>query len=87
MDLLGWIVTGAVAGVLGELIMPGRSQAGTALTLVIGMVGALLGRFVVGLVGGAEATQLSIWTILWATVGALALIAIHRLITNYRHGT
>jgi uncharacterized membrane protein YeaQ/YmgE (transglycosylase-associated protein family) len=82
VDLLGWIVTGAVAGVVGELIIPGHNPGGMFLTLLIGMVGALLSRFVVGLAGGAEATGLSIWTLLWATVGALALIVVYRMITN-----
>jgi uncharacterized membrane protein YeaQ/YmgE (transglycosylase-associated protein family) len=82
MDLLVWIVAGAVAGVVGELIIPGYNPGGILVTLLIGMVGALLGRFVVGLAGGAEATGLSIWTLLWATVGALALVGIYRMITN-----
>lgn len=84
---MGWIVTGAVAGVLGELIIPGHNPRGIGVTVLIGMVGALIGRFIVGLVGGAEATELSIWTILWATVGALALVAIYRMITNNPYGT
>jgi uncharacterized membrane protein YeaQ/YmgE (transglycosylase-associated protein family) len=82
MDLLGWIVAGAVSGIVGELIIPGHNPGGILVTLLIGMVGALLGRFVVGLVGGAEATELSIWTLLWATVGALALVGIYRMITS-----
>ena len=82
MDLIGWIVAGAVAGIVGELIIPGRNSGGILVTLLIGMVGALLSRFVVGLAGGPEATGLSTWTLLWATVGALALVGIFRMITN-----
>lgn len=67
---------------IGELIIPGHGLGGMTLTLLIGMVGALIGRFVVGLVGGVQATELSIWTILWSTVGALTLVAIYRTITN-----
>jgi uncharacterized membrane protein YeaQ/YmgE (transglycosylase-associated protein family) len=73
--------------VLGELIIPGRNSRAIAVTVLLGMAGALLGRFLIGLVGGTEATQLSIWTILWATVGALVLIAIYRLITSTWRGT
>ena len=82
MDLIGWIVAGAVAGIVGELIIPGRNSGGILVTLLLGMVGALLSRFVVGLAGGPEATELSTWTLLWATVGALALVGIFRMITN-----
>ena len=84
MDLFGWIIIGLLASLIGELIIPGRNPGGTPVTLLIGVAGALLGRFVIGLVGGTEATELSIWSIPWATLGALMLLAIYRVITNLR---
>ena len=84
MDLLGWIVIGLLASLIGELIIPGHNPGGMPVTLLIGVAGALLGRFVVGLAGGTEATELSIWSIPWATLGALTLLAIYRMITKLR---
>jgi uncharacterized membrane protein YeaQ/YmgE (transglycosylase-associated protein family) len=84
VDLVGWIAAGGLAGVTGELIMPGRTPGGITVALLIGMAGALLGRFIVGLLGGAEATELGIWTIVWGTLGALALLGVYRLATNLR---
>ncbi len=87
MDLLGWIVVGLLAGVMGELIIPGYNPGGIIATLLVGTAGALLARFIVGLLGGAQATQLSIWTILWGSLGTLTLLVVYRLITNLRRGT
>ena len=87
MDLLGWIVVGLLAGVVGELIIPGYNPGGIIATLLVGTAGTLLARFIVGLLGGAQATQLSIWTILWGSLGTLTLLVVYRLITNLRRGT
>ena len=51
-------------------------------TILIGMAGALVGGFVVGLVGGTGATGFNIWSILVATIGAIILLALYRLIAR-----
>ncbi len=43
IGIISWIVVGLIAGILGKLIMPGRDPGGFLLTIVIGMVGALVG--------------------------------------------
>ena len=47
IGIISWIVVGLIAGILGKLIMPGRDPGGFLLTIVIGMIGALVGGFVV----------------------------------------
>ena len=64
--------------------MPGDDPGGIIVTIVIGMVGAIVGGFVVGLFGGAGATGLNIWSILVATLGAIILLALYRLIAGRR---
>jgi uncharacterized membrane protein YeaQ/YmgE (transglycosylase-associated protein family) len=68
---------------LGKLIMPGRDPGGFIITILIGMVGALVGGFV-RLLGGVGATGFNIWSILVATLGAIILLAIYRLIAGRR---
>jgi uncharacterized membrane protein YeaQ/YmgE (transglycosylase-associated protein family) len=53
IGIVSWIVVGFIAGLLGKLIMPGRDPGGFLLTIVIGMIGAIVGGFVVQLLGGA----------------------------------
>lgn len=46
MSWLAWIVLGLIAGALARLVMPGRDPGGLITTIVIGILGALIGGFV-----------------------------------------
>jgi uncharacterized membrane protein YeaQ/YmgE (transglycosylase-associated protein family) len=78
MGIISWIIVGLIAGVLAKLIMPGDDSSGFIVTILIGMAGALIGGFVVGLLGGTGATGFNIWSIIVATLGAIILLAIYR---------
>jgi uncharacterized membrane protein YeaQ/YmgE (transglycosylase-associated protein family) len=84
IGVISWIVVGLVAGILGKLIMPGRDPGGFLLTIVIGMIGALVGGLIVQLLGGTGLTGFSIWSILVATLGAIMLLAIYRMFAGSR---
>ena len=43
MGILGWIILGLIAGAIAKLILPGRQGGGLIVTLLLGVVGALLG--------------------------------------------
>ena len=81
---VSWIAVGLIAGILGKLIMPGRDPGGFLLTIVIEMLGALVGGLVVQLLGGTGLTGFSIWSILVATLGAIRLLTIYRLFAGSR---
>jgi uncharacterized membrane protein YeaQ/YmgE (transglycosylase-associated protein family) len=84
IGVISWIVVGLIAGLLGKLIMPGRDPGGFLITIVIGMIGALVGGFVVQLLGGTGVTGFNIWSILVATLGAIILLALYRLVARGR---
>lgn len=84
MGILSWIVVGLIAGALGKLIMPGDDPGGFIVTTLIGMAGAVVGGFVVGILGGTGATGFNIWSILVATLGAIILLAIYRAFVSRR---
>ena len=74
---IGWIVVGLIAGALAKWIMPGRDPGGILVTILIGIAGGLLGGFLgsqLGLGGG------NITNIILATLGAVLLLWIYRLI-------
>jgi uncharacterized membrane protein YeaQ/YmgE (transglycosylase-associated protein family) len=73
-------VVGLIAGVLAKLIMPGDDPGGIIVTIIIGIVGAFVGGFVVNLFGGAGVSGFNIWSILVATLGAIILLAVYRLV-------
>ena len=80
MGILAWIVVGLIAGVLAKLIMPGDDPGGIIVTIIIGIVGAFVGGFVVNLFGGAGVSGFNLWSIVVATLGAIILLAIYRLV-------
>ncbi len=80
MGILAWIVVGLIAGALAKLIMPGDDPGGIIVTIIIGIVGAFVGGFVVNLLGGAGVSGFNIWSILVATLGAIILLAVYRLV-------
>jgi uncharacterized membrane protein YeaQ/YmgE (transglycosylase-associated protein family) len=80
MGILAWIVVGLIAGALAKLIMPGDDPGGIIVTIIIGIVGAFVGGFVVNLLGGAGVSGFNFWSILVATLGAIILLAIYRLV-------
>ena len=82
IGIIAWLLVGLIAGILGKLIMPGRDPGGFLLTIVIGMVGALVGGLVVQLLGGTGVTGFNVWSILVATLGAVILLAIYRLVAR-----
>ncbi len=44
--LLGWIVFGLIVGAIAKLVMPGRDPGGMIVTMILGIVGAMLGGFI-----------------------------------------
>lgn len=84
MGIITWIIVGLIAGILGKLVMPGDDPGGFIVTILIGMAGAIVGGFIVGLLGGAGATGFNIWSILVATLGAIILLAIYRAFVSSR---
>ena len=74
---------GLIAGILAKWVMPGPDPGGVITTILVGVAGALIGGFVVNrLLGGPEVTGINLTSILVATLGAIILLAIYRLITR-----
>ena len=82
--MVGWIVVGLLTSVTGELILPGRNPAGIGVALLLGAADSLPTRFVVGTVGEAESTRFGVEAILWAALGAFAVLAIYRFAASLR---
>ncbi len=78
MGLLSWIAVGLVAGLLGQAIMGGGERAGCLGTVVLGIVGAFVGGFVMSLLGYGTVDGVNLWSILVATVGAVIVLAFAR---------
>jgi uncharacterized membrane protein YeaQ/YmgE (transglycosylase-associated protein family) len=84
--LIFWIIVGLIAGALAKLIMPGDDPGGIIVTIIIGVVGAVLGGWLLSLIGlgGGAAAGAWIWSIISGIVGAVILLAIYRAFVGSR---
>jgi uncharacterized membrane protein YeaQ/YmgE (transglycosylase-associated protein family) len=85
MGFLGWIVLGLIAGAIAKLIMPGDDPGGIIVTILIGIVGAVIGGFLgsrIFAIGLENFWSLQTWIV--AIVGSLILLVIYRLIVGRR---
>jgi len=83
MGILGWIVLGLIAGAIAKAILPGRQRGGWLVTLLLGIVGALLGGFVGSAlfnVGLGSFFEIRTW--LLAIGGSLVVLLIWGLVTK-----
>lgn len=88
MGIIGWIVLGLVAGAVAKLILPGRQGGGWIITLILGVVGALLGGFLGSAIFGVGLeTFWSIQTWLLAIGGAIVVLLIYGLVTRGSRST
>jgi uncharacterized membrane protein YeaQ/YmgE (transglycosylase-associated protein family) len=82
--LLFWVIVGLIAGALAKFVMPGDDPGGIIVTMVIGIVGAVLGGWLLSLVGigGGAGSGGWIFSIIAGVIGAVVLLAIYRLVAN-----
>ena len=85
MGIIGWIVLGLAAGAIAKLILPGTQGGGWLITLILGIVGALLGGFLGSVLFNAPLEDFfSIQTWLLAIGGAIVVLLIYGLATRGR---
>jgi uncharacterized membrane protein YeaQ/YmgE (transglycosylase-associated protein family) len=83
MGIIGWIVLGLVAGAIAKAILPGKQGGGWLITLILGVVGALLGGFIGSAIFGVGLeTFWDIQTWIVAIVGAIIVLLIYGLVTR-----
>jgi uncharacterized membrane protein YeaQ/YmgE (transglycosylase-associated protein family) len=85
VGILSWIIVGLIAGFIAKLLLPGRDPGGCIITMLIGIAGAILGGFIVGLFAGGDViTGVNVRTVLVAVLGAIILLLLYRLLLGRR---
>jgi uncharacterized membrane protein YeaQ/YmgE (transglycosylase-associated protein family) len=80
--IIGWIFFGLIVGIIAKIVMPGRDPGGFIVTILIGIVGALVGGFIgraVGLYGPDDTAGFFM-----ALLGAIVLLALYRVVARPR---
>lgn len=87
MNIISWIILGALAGWIASIIMRKNSQMGGFANIVVGILGALIGGLVVQFVGGRGVTGFNIWSLVVAVIGAVILLWIVNIFTKNKSGS
>ena len=88
MGIIGWIVLGLLAGAIAKAILPGDDPGGIIVTMLIGIVGAIVGGFIASALGIGDLDEFfDIGTWIIAILGSLLLLVAYRAIAGRRAGT
>ena len=83
MSIIGWIIFGLIVGVVAKLLMPGRDPGGMIVTILLGIVGALIGGFIGRVLGWyGEGDPVGF---IMAVLGSILLLVIYRFAVGRRH--
>ena len=76
MGFWGWIVLGGIAGWLASIVAGNNEKQGIVGNIVIGILGAFIGGFIINVIGGEGITGFNPWSLLVAVMGATLLLFI-----------
>ena len=76
MGILAWIVLGGLAGWVASMIAGNNERQGVIGNVVVGIIGAFIGGFLINLIGGDGITGFNLWSLLVAIMGATLLLFI-----------
>ena len=79
MGIISWIILGLIAGFIGSKIVNKTGQ-GLFLDIALGVVGALVGGYLVSLTGNEGVTGLNLWSLLVAVIGAVVVLVVYRMV-------
>lgn len=80
MEIIIWIVFGAVAGWIGSIIMGTDNQQGIFLNILVGVIGAVLGGYIMEFFGVEGVSGFNLYSFFVAVIGAVALLAMVKLV-------
>ena len=84
MGIIAWIVFGLLAGWVAKMLVPGRDPQGCIITMVIGVLGAVIGGFIGSWLGFGAVTGFNLKSFLIAVVGSVLLLALYHLLRGRR---
>lgn len=84
MGLLSWIVFGLIAGAIAKFLMPGKDPGGCIITIIVGVIGAVLGGFLATQLGYGGISGFDLRSFFIAVLGSILLLVVWRLISGRR---
>jgi uncharacterized membrane protein YeaQ/YmgE (transglycosylase-associated protein family) len=78
MGILSWIVFGLIAGILAKFFMPGPDGGGIIVTILLGIVGAVVGGFIGTALGLGDVTGFNFRSFIIAVGGGALVLFVYR---------
>ena len=82
MNIIVWIIFGALVGWIASKIMNTDAEQGFIANIVVGVIGAFIGGFVMQLLGGSGVTGFNISSLLAALLGSVILLGVYKAIAK-----
>jgi uncharacterized membrane protein YeaQ/YmgE (transglycosylase-associated protein family) len=80
MGILSWIIFGLIAGIIAKWIMPGRDGGGFIVTVLLGIVGAVVGGYISTFFGHGRVDGFNVGSFVVAVIGAIVVLWVYRLL-------
>ncbi|WP_165062812.1 MULTISPECIES: GlsB/YeaQ/YmgE family stress response membrane protein [unclassified Adlercreutzia] len=80
MSIIVWIIIGGLAGWAGSAIM--KSEGGLLRNIIVGIIGALVGGFIMSFIGAEGFTGFNLWSFLVALLGSVVFLGVMGIFTK-----
>lgn len=87
MGIISWIILGGLAGWIASKITGNDAKMGVGMNILVGVIGAFIGGWVVSIFGGIGISGFNIWSFLVALLGAVILLLIVNAFTGRKRHT
>ena len=82
MGILLWIIFGALAGWIASIIMKTDRGQGTISDIIMGIIGAIVGGFIMNQLGQSGVDGFNLYSLAVAVIGAIIVIYVGRMVRN-----
>ena len=82
MGIISWVVFGLIAGILAKWIMPGKENVGIIITIILGIVGAVVGGYISTFFGFGKVDGFNFGSFVVAVIGAIVVLYIYKKVKS-----
>ena len=82
MGILSWIIFGLIAGIIAKWIMPGKENVGIIVTIIPGIVGAVVGGYISTFFGFGKVDGFNFGSFVVAVIGAIIVLYIYKKVKS-----
>lgn len=82
MNIILWLVFGAITGWIASVVMRTNSSQGMLMDIILGIIGAFVGGFIMNLFGAPGVTGFNFYSVVVSVLGAVLLIALRRMFSG-----